>query len=229
MTHHSFSLCGATLHARASGALWQPDNRILCVSDLHLGKSGRIARRNGTLLPPYETTDTLNRLADEIAATDPATVICLGDSFDDLTASTEITPSAAASVAQMQAGRTWIWIEGNHDPGPVSLGGSHVAELSVDPLTFRHIASGLTGEISGHYHPKFGVAGAGPARACFLYNERQVIMPAFGTFTGGLMATDPVLAALFETPPIAVLTGTRAIAIPTTKALSGRRSRGRFY
>lgn len=229
MTHHSFNICGATLHARASGALWQPDNRTLCVSDLHLGKSGRVARRNGNLLPPYETIDTLNRLADEISATDPATVICLGDSFDDLTASSEITPSGAASIAQMQAGRTWVWIEGNHDPGPVSLGGSHVVEQSIDPLTFRHIATGQTGEISGHYHPKFGIAGAGPPRACFLYDARQVIMPAFGTFTGGLHATDPALTKLFKTPPIAVLTGPRAIAVPTLKAPSGRRSRGRFY
>ncbi len=229
MTHHSFSICGVELEARASGALSLPQARVLCVSDLHLGKSDRIARRSGTLLPPYETADTLDRLVQEIAQTDPATVICLGDSFDDLEAAADIAPAAVSEIAKMQAGREWIWIEGNHDPGPVAIGGTHLSEFKVGPLMFRHIATGQPGEITGHYHPKFGVAGVGPAKACFLYDETQVILPAFGTFTGGLLATHPVLADLFSAPPIAVLTGKRAIPVPVTKGPRPRLRGGKFY
>ena len=51
------------LRAHATGALQLVDHGVLVVSDLHLGKSRRIARRGGTLLPPYETSDALGRLA----------------------------------------------------------------------------------------------------------------------------------------------------------------------
>ena len=83
---HTFSLFGAQLMARASGVLWWAHRRILYVSDLHLGKSDRMARRSGVMSPPYETTDTLLRLEAEIDALAPAIVICLGDSFDDMEA-----------------------------------------------------------------------------------------------------------------------------------------------
>ena len=86
MSAQTVVLAGITLAARASGALWWPDERLLCVADLHLGKSERLARRGGALLPPYETAETLDRLAAEIAALAPARVVCLGDSFDDTAA-----------------------------------------------------------------------------------------------------------------------------------------------
>ena len=56
-------LAGTPLLALASGGLFWPGERLLCVADLHLGKAERIARRGGTLLPPYETRDTLARVS----------------------------------------------------------------------------------------------------------------------------------------------------------------------
>ncbi len=228
MTDHVFKFCGVKLVARASGCLWMPESRTLCASDLHLGKSGRIARRTGAILPPYETLDTLQRLADEIATTDPTTVICLGDSFDDLGAVAELSADAAAQMAQLQAGRQWVWIEGNHDPGPIEVGGTHMAEIRIENLLFRHIATATKGEVSGHYHPKFGVRGAGPARACFVYDQDRLILPAFGTFTGGLLATDQAIRSLFGPQPIAVLTGRNAVAVPIKETQRQQRTGGRF-
>ena len=51
------------------GALWWPAEGLLCVSDLHLGRSERFARNAGALLPPYEIRDTLARLEADIEAT----------------------------------------------------------------------------------------------------------------------------------------------------------------
>ncbi|MEO0504277.1 MAG: metallophosphoesterase, partial [Pseudomonadota bacterium] len=59
MNSCDLTLAGATLQAMGSGALFWPARSLLCVSDLHLGKAERIARRGGTQLPPYETRDTL--------------------------------------------------------------------------------------------------------------------------------------------------------------------------
>ena len=204
----AFALAGEALEARPSGALWWPAQGLLAVSDLHLGKSERIARRGGTLLPPYETQATLDRLGEEIAATGARTVLCLGDSFD----AAALPEAEAGRLAALMAGRRWLWIEGNHDPGPVGLGGEHLAELRAGPLVFRHeaavpraegdapaavaTAEAGAGEVSGHYHPK-----------------ARLILPAFGRYTGGL---DVGSGPLRRVAPrgLALIAGARVVAAP---------------
>ncbi|WP_343079805.1 ligase-associated DNA damage response endonuclease PdeM [Ostreiculturibacter nitratireducens] len=209
---HEFDLAGARLAALASGALWWEGQGLLVVSDLHLGKSERIARGGGTLLPPYEVADTLSRLDDLVSSLSPACVICLGDSFDDIAAA-GLPENETLWLTRMMAGRRWIWIEGNHDPGPVGLGGEHRAELAYGPLTFRHIAEpSALGEVSGHYHPKARIAGQ--SRPCFLVDGARVVMPAFGTYTGGLSCTSPELSELMAPGALAILTGRAAVPVP---------------
>lgn len=217
MTGYNFSIAGANLTALGSGALWWGDAQLLVVSDLHLGKSERIARRGGASLPPYETRDTLTRLAADLAQHNPRTVVCLGDSFDDLAASQALPEQERQWIFRLQAGRRWVWIEGNHDPGPVEFGGDHLAELTAPPLTFRHIAqAGQSGEISGHYHPKarINLRGRSITRAAFLIDKNRVILPAYGTYTGGLDAHMPVLCDLMLEGAIAVLTGATPTPVP---------------
>ncbi|WP_099826696.1 ligase-associated DNA damage response endonuclease PdeM [Oceaniglobus indicus] len=223
MQHCTISLSGETLFARATGALWWPAKRLLCVSDLHLGKSERIARRGGTMLPPYETRDTLTRLEAEIATLDPACVVSLGDSFDDGAAAHGLGADDRAWIARLQRGRRWVWIEGNHDPDLTGIGGVHLHSLPLPPLTFRHIAvPGEAGEVSGHYHPKavLSLRGKHVSRPCFLHDSNRVILPAFGTFTGGLSWADPVFRTLMRAEATAVLTGPMAHAIPVPRTRS---------
>lgn len=211
--HHAFTLSGETLHALPSGALYWPAQRLLCVSDLHLGKSERLARRGGALLPPYETRETLDRLESEIDRTAPATVICLGDSFDDLAAVQGLEEEARLRLARLMAGRNWTWIEGNHDAGPVEIGGTHRAQMTLGPLTFRHIADPAEkAEVSGHYHPKARIRGI--ARPCFLLDAARLVLPAYGTYTGGLPTHDRALRGLMQQGAIAILTGSRAMPMP---------------
>ena len=217
MNAHNFNISGTTLTALASGALWWAATSTLTVSDLHLGKSDRMARRGGILQPPYETRDTLTRLEHDIHVTNARTVICLGDSFDDLAAAQSLDEVEILWITRLQAGRRWVWIEGNHDPGPVNLGGSHLAELPTAPLTFRHIAlPGACGEVSGHFHPKASVhsRGRGITRPCFLYDSDRVILPAFGTYTGGLRTQTDVLCDLMLPEACAILTGPNPHVIP---------------
>ncbi len=210
-------LAGAALKALGSGALWWPDQALLCVSDLHLGKSERIARRGGAALPPYETRDTLTRLAADLISTQARTVVCLGDSFDDLGAAQALPEEDKLWIARLQAGRRWIWVEGNHDPGPIDMGGSHLSEFSHAPLRFRHIAvAGGSAEVSGHYHPKVRLALRGRviSRPAFLYDRDRLIMPAYGTYTGGLDCRSEVFHPLMRPDACAVLTGKTAMAVP---------------
>ncbi|MEQ8367115.1 MAG: ligase-associated DNA damage response endonuclease PdeM [Roseicyclus sp.] len=213
----AFDFCGETLSALPSGALFWPARRLLCVSDLHLGKSDRMARRGGPMLPPYETLDTLDRLGADIAATDPETVICLGDSFDDLAAGRDMTRDLKDRLISLMAGRRWIWIEGNHDPGPLDFGGTHLADHAVNPLVFRHIAEhAAMGEVSGHYHPKarISVKGRVLSRRCLLVDDARLILPAYGTYTGGLFSDRPELSGLMAADARAILVGPRPVCLP---------------
>jgi len=210
-------LSGAVLTPLPSGALWWEAARLLCVSDLHLGKCLRPARRGGPVLPPYETVETLTRLDADLAATRAEAVVCLGDSFDDDLAAGEMGEETALWLARMQAGRRWIWIEGNHDAGRSAPGGTHLAEYRDGALVFRHVArEGTEGEVSGHYHPKASMSGrAGRVtRACFLHDGRRVILPAYGAYAGGLRWTDPVFARLLGPGARAILTGAVPLELP---------------
>lgn len=222
MSSQPLALAGASLLALASGAMFWPAEGLLCVADLHLGKSGRLARRGGALLPPYETRATLDRLAGEIARLDPGLVVCLGDSFDDSLAGAEL--AERDRLASLMVGRDWVWIAGNHDPDPLELGGRHGAEVTVGPLTFRHAArvDAGAGEVSGHYHPKLrlAVGGRGVSRACFLHDDRRLILPAFGAYTGGLRADSPAIARLMGRGARAILTGEPCVAVPLASALT---------
>ena len=217
MNYLDFIFIENALRALPSGALWWPDRAILCVSDLHLGKSDRIARRAGQQLPPYETRETLDRLAHDLAATNPRTVVCLGDSFDDLSAARALNDEDRMWIARLQAGRRWIWIEGNHDPGPVEFGGEHLKQLPIGNLTFRHIACpDAAGEVSGHYHPKARLQTRGRiiSRPAFLYDNTRLILPAFGTYTGGLGTASAVLNKLMGPNALAILTGPVPTCVP---------------
>lgn len=235
------TLAGETLMLLPSGAVLLPAQGMLVVADLHLGKSERRARRWGAMLPPYETRETLSRLDAAIAATQPATVLCLGDSFDDTLAAEALTEDEALWLTRLQAGRAWIWVAGNHDPAPLSVGGSHVAEHRAGPLTFRHIArrdaatddpaggpaGEVSGEVSGHYHPKLRLAlgGTGVSRPAFLCDARRLILPAFGAYTGGLSVLDPALSGLLSPEAQAVLTGRPMACLPLAAVHSAAASR----
>ena len=83
MDSFKFSISENELVALPSGALWWPSQSLLCVSDLHFGKSNRLARKGQSWIPPYENQDTLLRLEKDLKTTKARMIICLGDSFDD--------------------------------------------------------------------------------------------------------------------------------------------------
>lgn len=207
-----------TLVARASGALWWAEERLLAFADLHLEKGSSYAA-HGALLPPYDTRDTLLRMTAEIDRLDPAAIICLGDSFHDLGAWARMQGEDAALLAALAHRRRWVWIAGNHDAAlPPALPGVAADMLALGGLVFRHRAEGgrAAAEVSGHYHPKVSVHARGKAvvRRAFLEDGRRLVMPAFGAYAGGLDAGDPALRALFPRGCLAhVLGRTRVFSL----------------
>jgi hypothetical protein len=194
-------VCGVSLEADLSGALYWPDERTLIVADLHLEKGSSFAAR-GMLLPPYDTAATLAMLDRVIARHAPRRVIALGDSFHDGGGPARVMPQDRTTLAELQRGRDWVWIAGNHDPEPAQdLGGVFAKSVSLGPLTFRHepTEGAADGEIAGHLHPSARIAqrGRSVTRKCFAASDRRMILPAFGAYTGGLNIRDRAFLRVF--------------------------------
>ncbi len=194
-------LAEVPLLADPRGALYWSQQGLLAVADLHLEKGSSFAAR-GQLLPPYDTATTLARLAHLIADYAPRCVVSLGDSFHDGGGPARLGEGDRHTLRGLQRGREWIWITGNHDPDPAEgIGGAFRSEISIGPLTFRHLPSGAAGEVSGHLHPVARIAHRGRAvsRRCFAADATRMVMPAFGAYTGGLNVRDAAFADLFGT------------------------------
>lgn len=195
------SICGKAFLADASGALFWPGERMLIVSDLHLEKGSAMAER-GQFLPPYDTRNTLMRLAQAIDRYEPDCVLALGDSLHDAGAGARITSEDREILAMIQEDRTWIWVTGNHDAAfPDGLGGTVRESCEIAGIKLRHLprSGRTTHEICGHLHPaaKVSLYGHTVRRPCFIGNGRRLVLPAFGAYTGGLNVLDTAFEPLF--------------------------------
>jgi DNA ligase-associated metallophosphoesterase len=190
-----FSFAGETFRATPAGALYWPAREALLVADLHLEKASWFARL-GQFLPPYDSHATLSALALEVERTGARRLYCLGDSFHDRFGCDRLPASARDLLSSLTARLEWTWIVGNHDPGFADhCGGSIAEEVESGGIILRHEAEvdEPRPEISGHFHPKLRVhvKGRSVSRRCFVVSATKVIMPAFGSLTGGLDAHHP--------------------------------------
>lgn len=194
-----FSFAGHEFHALRSGALFWPARSALLVADLHFEKASWLALR-GQMLPPYDSLHTLDLLAGAVARTRAREIWCLGDSFHDTAGCERLHPAARARLVGLTAATDWTWITGNHDRGRDAAlidrcGGAVVDVARVDGLVLRHEADprDLAPELSGHFHPKLRlrIRGQHVSRRCFVATPVKLILPAFGTLTGGLDAGHP--------------------------------------
>jgi hypothetical protein len=202
ITERSFCLGRLEVLPDLSGALWLPVERMLVVADLHLEKGSAFAAR-GRMLPPYDTQATLARLALAIARFDPRVVVALGDSFHDRGACNRMRADDRAVLSQLQVGRDWLWITGNHDPEiPDDIGGDVANRIEVAGVVLRHEPTGGSGtfEIAGHLHPaaKVRMSGRAIRRRCFAMGRNRCVMPAMGAYAGGLNVRDAAFAPLFQ-------------------------------
>ncbi|MCT2398001.1 ligase-associated DNA damage response endonuclease PdeM [Novosphingobium mangrovi (ex Huang et al. 2023)] len=183
-------------------ALFWPREQALLVADLHLEKGSHFAR-GGQMLPPYDSRETLNRLAEAVRRTGARRVFALGDNFHDSLGPERLEPHAAGMLAALTRALDWVWITGNHDPElGTSAGGTCLEELEIGGLMLRHMARPGTSkpELSGHFHPRLVVAARGRriARPCVVRSENRLVLPAFGALTGGMNAADPIILSALQ-------------------------------
>jgi len=202
-----FSFSGQEMRLVQGRAVFWPAEDTLLVADLHLEKASFFAA-HGQMLPPYDSRETLGRLALAVRETGARRVVALGDNFHDAGGGDRLEPHAAGMLAALTSALDWVWIDGNHDHGITPEAGSEVMdEVEIGGILLRHAAQpGLAGsEISGHYHPKLTLRTRGRriARACAVIGtgkggDERMILPAFGALTGGMDASDPAIVSAMQ-------------------------------
>jgi len=180
-------------------AAFLPASRTLLVADLHLGKAAAF-RRAGIPVPEGSAQQDLQRLADLVHAHDVRRLLVLGDLFH---AKSGCTPQVFAEFAAFRsriADTSVVLVLGNHDRTagrlPASLGlDACVHVLDEPPFHFVHEpATELTASVrerftvAGHLHPTVSVCSPSGDRLtdrCFVAQPALLVLPAFGSFTGG--------------------------------------------
>ena len=190
-----FSFAGETFEATPSGALFWRARKALLVADLHLEKASWFARL-GQFLPPYDSHATLTALSAEVELSGAERLYCLGDSFHDSFGCERLPADARELLTGLTSRLDWVWIVGNHDPGFADhCGGRIEDQVEVAGIILRHeaVRGDPSPEISGHFHPKLRLhlKGRRVSRRCFVMSASKIIMPAYGSLTGGLDAHHP--------------------------------------
>ncbi len=203
------SFAGETFVPSSAGALYWEAQDALLVADLHLEKASWFARL-GQFLPPYDSHATLSGLAAEIERTGASRLYCLGDSFHDAAGCERLPTNARDLLLRLTGAVDWTWIVGNHDRTFADRCGGAVAdEVEVAGLVLRHEAKAgePRPEMSGHFHPKLrvNVNGRSLSRRCFVASETKLILPAFGSLTGGLDVRHPEIGKAIAGDAVALV------------------------
>ena len=171
-----------------SGTLFWTEQAMLLISDVHLGKISHF-RKFGAAVPQKAIGKNFDLLSASVAFFQPKTICFMGDLFHS------------------SLNREWVFfekwvrgilaeiilVEGNHDIISYlkyeDLGIKVVPELLLDGFLLTHHPEERDGffNFSGHIHPAVRLRGMGKQSLrlpCFFKSPQQLILPAFGAFTG---------------------------------------------
>lgn len=166
---------------------WEAQQTLI-VSDLHLGKIEHF-RKHGSALPDLSNAIDYIHLEQNIAEFRPHQVVFLGDLFhSSLNKSWLIFEEWVK-----RQGVEFTLIVGNHDIIPISrfekLGFNIEKELDISTFRLTHKPEdcGELFNLCGHIHPGFKLRGKAKQQlnlSCFYQKSNQLILPAYGSFTG---------------------------------------------
>jgi len=171
-----------------NACIYWPTKEMVIVADLHLEKGSYLAEK-GNPIPLYDTIDTLSRLEKIVDYYQPKTLVSLGDNIHDIDALNRIYPQHKLLLEKIaNEVRQWVWVMGNHDKNvkPLNWASSMIfsASVNIDNILLTHdLVHESAFQIVGHYHPKTTVKNI--SGKCFLHNDSKIIMPSFGSYTGG--------------------------------------------
>ncbi|RYY98025.1 MAG: ligase-associated DNA damage response endonuclease PdeM [Chitinophagaceae bacterium] len=182
---------GQRLWLSAQRALFWEEERILLLSDLHLGKSGHF-RKAGIPVPAGVMKEDMQRLLHLLGHFRPERLVVVGDLFH------------SRDNREHDLFRRWrddlpdqriTLVRGNHDilsKDWYREAGIEVVEepMRIGPYCFAHDPADAPAGVytfCGHLHPGVVLHGLGRQSLrfpCFYFAPEYCILPAFGKFTG---------------------------------------------
>jgi len=188
----TITICGEEFILAKERALFLPKQRLLAISDLHLGKSAHF-RKAGLPVPSTIAHSDLQRLSSIIDRYAPKTLLINGDMFHHhLNSDVEDFYQWKKNYQQLE----FLLVKGNHD----RLADIHYQDLGIkvhepsyctDKLCFIHDSTQCKEAslypISGHIHPGVTIIGGAKQRLrfpCFYFGKEYAVLPAFSAFTG---------------------------------------------
>jgi DNA ligase-associated metallophosphoesterase len=174
------------------GAIYLTDSRTLVLADLHLGKSAAF-RAKGLPVPEGDTARDLGRVRALVEKLDAHRIVVAGDLFH---APSGITPELEVELDDfLNAIRIpVILVLGNHDEKlrviPPRLESARELDLGENLRVVHDPADARGGSLHlcGHLHPIVKIPDGKRTSLrfpCFFNQGNRLVLPAFGTFTGG--------------------------------------------
>lgn len=177
----------------ASGAIFWKEKNMLLISDVHLGKVAHF-RKHGIAIPNETIFENFIRLTKVVNFFKPQSIVFLGDLFHSkINKEWDLFSSWTQSISAKI-----FLIEGNHDIVAkykyTDLQIEIFKEWVVDGFLLTHYPDERQGvyNFCGHIHPGIKLKGSGKQSLklpCFFQSEKQLILPAFGEFTGNFYLT----------------------------------------
>lgn len=194
--------------------------KTLILADTHFGKAS-LFREAGVPVPKGTTSHDLLSLSSLIEAHAPERLLVLGDFFHGKAGRQDSTISAITHWRNRFASLAIEVIRGNHDRhagDPCDEWNMKCLDGPVceDAVAFCHEPCEIENShvICGHVHPAVTLAdfdGSKTKIRCFFAEERLLILPAFGRFTG----THPVKQT--ETSRIYIAAAGKVILLPSRR------------
>ncbi len=170
------------------GVLFWKEKSMLLISDVHLGKVSHF-RKFGAAVPQKAIQKNFELLDEVVTFFQPESIIFMGDLFhSSLNKEWGLFEKWTAQITSEM-----ILVVGNHDIiSPVKyedLGIEVVSEIQSEGFLLTHHPEERKGffNFCGHIHPAIRLSGMGRQSVrlrCFFKSEAQLLLPAFGEFTG---------------------------------------------
>ncbi len=172
-------------------ALYKPDEKLLVIADVHLGKATHF-RKHGIAIPAQAQQGDYDNLRSILNEVQPEKVYFLGDLFhSDFNGDWHLFCDLIKEYPNIQ----FTLVKGNHDLinkqmfEEVCIAVEDIIEDG--PLVYTHAPLKEVPEgkvnIVGHIHPGVVLSGMGRQSVklpCFYREEQLFILPAFGVLTG---------------------------------------------
>ena len=212
MTGSVVEIAGERLLLLPEKAVFWPAQKMLIIADIHFGKAASF-RAQGIPVRRGTTTENLVGLDALIDLHGAEHVVFLGDFLHARAAHASSTQQAMLAWRERRRDLRLTLVRGNHDKhagDPTAALGIELVDEphAVGPFAFCHHPDLETGgyALAGHVHPAWVLATRFDSLRlpCFVVGKGRMILPSFGSFTGGHVVTREPGDAIFVTSGEAV-------------------------